>query len=79
MENDFIANLRRTVQDAVGNNTVIKIHPLDLAELIDSMNTTVDIIRAAVLENAIQTEYLVIDGKVYYQTTTSPRVGNRII
>ena len=79
-ENDFIANVRRTIQEAVDNNTVIKIHPLDLAELFDSMNVgVVDILKTAVLDNDIQTEYLVIDDKVYYQTMIAPRVGNRII
>jgi hypothetical protein len=73
-------NYREIIQHAEGNGLVIKIHPLDLAELIDSigiLNATV--INATVTDTGVDKSYILIGDKVYYQTTTVPRTGNTIV
>ena len=71
----IFTEVRQKVQHAVGHDEVIKIHPLDMAELM--IHNTVDIIRASASEpNA--TEYVIIGDKVYHQTTSVVRTGNTI-
>ena len=72
-QNDFFAETRRVVQDAEGKGTIINIHPLDMAELIDGPLCCERIYLIK------EKEYLVIRDKVYFQTTDAPRTGNTIL
>ena len=74
----IFTEVRQKVQHAVGHDEVIKIHPLDMAELMmDGSYNKADIIRASASEpNA--TEYIIIGDKVYHQTTSAVRTGNTI-
>ena len=72
-QNDFFAETRRVVQDAEGKGTIINIHPLDMAELIDGPLCCEHIYLIK------EKEYLVIRDKVYFQTTDAPRTGNTIL
>ena len=67
---DF-AELRRRVQHAEGNNEVVLIHPLDLAEILMTgiEIEPVDIIKI----KANNKEYLYIGETVYQQTVDAPR------
>jgi hypothetical protein len=72
-------NSREIVQHAEENGLVIKIHPLDMAELLDSLPVCpMDIINANVTDR-VDNQYIIICDKVYYQTTTVPRTGNTIV
>ena len=71
--------VRQKVQHAVGHDEVIKIHPLDMAELMmDGSYNKADIIRASASEPTDATEYVIIGDKVYHQTTSAVRTGNTI-
>ena len=72
----IFTEVRQKVQHAVGHDEVIKIHPLDMAELM--MDGSYNIIRASASEPTDATEYVVIGDKVYNQTTSVVRTGNTI-
>ena len=84
-QNDFFAETRRVVQEAEGKGTIINIHPLDMAELIDGplCCERIDLIKATALYDDVdiqsQKQYIVIRDKVYFQTTDAPRTGNTIL
>ena len=64
-------SVRKVVQDAVGNDTVIKIHPLDMAELLNekpSEGKPLDILSCKVVNEHLTDTYIIIGNKVYYQT-----------
>jgi hypothetical protein len=81
-QNGFVTETRRIIQHAIGNDLVIRIHPLDMAELICAMpgDSTVDIIATSRIEDKDGTKesHIVIGDKVYIQTTNVPRKGNTI-
>ena len=74
----IFAEARQKVQHAVGHDEVIKIHPLDMAELLTQDTNEIDVLKASTAENGDVTEYVVIGDKVYHQTTSVIRTGNTI-
>jgi hypothetical protein len=74
--------LELLVKTAVENDTVIRIHPLDMAELLDdnSSNEPIDIINARAFDSdGTPSSYIIIGDKVYSQTISAVRTGNTII
>ena len=74
----IFTEVRQKVQHAVGHDEVIKIHPLDMAELMTQDTNEIDVLKASTAENGDVTEYVVIGDNVYHQTTSVIRTGNTI-
>ena len=71
--------LRQIVQHAIGHDEVIEIHPDDMAELLMRPDfVEADLLRASVVENGDEKQYVVMAGKVYRQTTAASRTGSDI-
>jgi hypothetical protein len=76
---DTFTELRQIVQHAIGHDEVIEIHPYDMAELLMRPDfVEVDLLRASVVENGDEKQYVVMAGKVYHQTTAASRTGSAI-
>lgn len=71
---NYVAETQALIGRAVENGSVIKIHPLDMLELMIASLDTVDIIQCSVVNEHLMGEYTVIGDKVYYQTVAAPRL-----